>query len=165
MTEFTNVFFLTLKRYSPCLTTGHDSPFWKKPSCLCSLISVAPFSTRGIPNLLAWPYMLFQWLKPEGDRHLNAAGRIEGQVKREGTVQTKWKWWEDLMERTQVGVYGYVHIFLGKTTEHILKCRFRSLIIVEILQGLLSLCQQFSVWLLKLPEFILHPYTWIFYKR
>lgn len=40
-------------------------------------------------------------------------------MRRGGTVQTKWKRWEDLMEKTQAGVYGYKHVFLGKATEDI----------------------------------------------
>jgi len=56
------------------------------------------------------------------------------------------------MDRTQAGVYGYKYIFLGKATEDfsILKCRFRSLIIVKILRSLLNMCQLFSDWFLKL---------------
>lgn len=132
------------------MAPNHGTTFCllEQPILLMYLHQCGPFSTRGIPNLLAWPYTPFQSPRPGlgtgicmqlgGSR---GRGEEEAQCRPSESIgKIEWKW------NSQIRVYGYKHIFLGKTTEHILKCRFRSLIIVKMLQGLLNLCQLFSDW-------------------
>lgn len=65
MTEFTNAKFF-LKQYSRCLTVGHYFAFWKNPSCLCSLISVALSPQEGSQIYLLDPTYNFSDLDQGG---------------------------------------------------------------------------------------------------